>query len=152
MLGLGRLPGVPLPPLGKLAHAKASPKVKPINASGVQGANVVSARSRAAATSSLRAQARLGKGRSAGTGSAGRSPFKAPIVPLAPQPAPLPKHTGWARRGSAAPPGQIRRAQPPPPPGKQQAPGQLKKTATTPLPPPPPPPVPPGQQKPPKKA
>jgi hypothetical protein len=145
MLGLGRLPGVPLPPLGKLDRAKASPKVEPTNASIVQNANVVSARSRAAATSSLRVQARLRRGTSPSTGSAQRSATSAPTAPAAPQPAPLPKQTGWARRGSAAPPGQTRRAQPLA--GQQQAPGQIKKTTTVPV----PPPVPPGQLKPPKK-
>lgn len=148
MLGFGRLPGVPLPPLGKLDRPKASPKVEPANAPIVRDGKVVPAR---LATSPVKAPARSGRGRSAGTGSA-RSGAKARTVAAAPAPLPRPKQTGWAHRGSAVPPGQARRPQTPP--GQQRVqgvnPGQVKKAATTP--PPPPPPVAHGQQKPPKKA
>ncbi|MGH3080636.1 MAG: hypothetical protein ACRDNH_05800 [Gaiellaceae bacterium] len=160
MLGFGRLPGVSQP-LG--AQAK-----RPEGVSGSHAPTAASASSRVSqgtaagiaitrraspyhAVVAQKAQSRTRRGAKTGpAGSRGASPEPPAASQAAPPasvtPAPATPHTGWARRGATAPPGQTTRIEAQP--TKPQPPGQTRRQDTTTVPATPvTPPAPPGQQK-----
>jgi hypothetical protein len=160
MLGFGRLPGVSLP-LG--AQAKSPEGVSrsrvPTAASAssrvARRARVRIAITRRASTNHTlvaeKAQSRTRRGAKARpAGSRSASPELPAASHAAPPtsvtPAPAAPHTGWARRGATAPPGQTTRIEAQP--TKSQPPGQTRRQDTTTVPATPvTPPAPPGQQK-----
>jgi len=157
MLGFGSLPGVSLV---NRSHndSPADPSRVPVgNEDVVRGLSSAKNGSSAADPSS-KAAARVAPAsvakRSSGSARArARAVAKPPAAtPVSPVNA-AQRTRGWARKGSAAPPGQVRKAAPPPPPATSKGlhrgqavtppastapPGQAKKPVE-PLPPPPPP-------------
>jgi hypothetical protein len=159
MLGFGSLPGVAVVKqrIDEIAGGSDAQRTDRRDvSSSVRASRSAQARRIAAAERSglLRSQARA-RTRPAASRPASRPPTQATVPPSAAQTPvnPAARQRGWARKGSAAPPGQTRKATPPPPPGTRGRgrgqtppttpppvpPGQAKK-AEKPLPPPPPPP------------
>jgi hypothetical protein len=160
MLGFGRLPGVSLP-LG--AQAKSPEGVSGSHApTAASASSRVSQRApagiaitrRASTNHTLvaeKAQSRTRRGAKAGpagprSASPGLPAASQAAPPASVTPAPATPHTGWARRGATAPPGQTTRIEAQP--TKTQPPGQTRRQDTTTVPAMPvTPPAPPGQQK-----
>jgi hypothetical protein len=171
MLGVGRLPGLPLPsvvtrddgappardrttvhssvPVSPAAAVRDTPAVRPATP---EAANASAARQRAqtrrASTTSVRPSTRA-----RGVPDAG-PPAQVTETPVAAQPAPAPTPTpvqqGWGRRGYTTPPGQTQRTETPAPataPGQARQETQDPTTSPAPAPPPAAPVTPPGQQK-----
>jgi hypothetical protein len=159
MFGLGGLPGISL---GKQNNAGAAVQPEPKSLELSRVARSLEPRSSGSASSRQNQRARAARSRSARARARAARAVKPPVSipppvsnPAPPPPAQQPvnpggRQRGWARKGSEAPPGQVRRTQPPPPPppssrgqhrgqnettSKPPPPGQSKKT-----PPPPPPP------------
>jgi hypothetical protein len=159
MFGLGGLPGISLGHQNNAGAAGAQPESKPLQLSrvsrspesraSVAASSPQNQRARDARARRARARARLALPGSVRP-PVSNPPVSNPAPPAPQQPVnPVGRQRGWARKGSEAPPGQVRRTQPPPPPptsrgqhrgqtqttAKPPPPGQAKKT-----PPPPPPP------------
>ena len=161
MLGFGNLPGVSvvkeqIDGIGGGSGAQApdsepKDKVSPVVARSTSAEPHRVSASRAAPVLRARTTVRT---RSVGSRPAARPGRPAPAPPGAQTPVnPATRERGWSRRGSTAPPGQVRKTVTPPPPGERGQrrgqdptapppvpPGQAKKALEPPPPPPPPPP------------
>ena len=152
MFGLGGLPGISLGKDGGAGSDAAkqdhdAAQVAPVARAFDHRASV--AAPLAQRQSTLVSRSRNTRARARISRPVLKQPFSNPAPPAPQQPVnPAGRQRGWARKGSEAPPGQVRRTQPPPPsssqgqhrgqtqrPVKPPPPGQSKKT-----PPPPPPP------------
>jgi hypothetical protein len=157
MLGFGSLPGVALVK-GAREHSRPAPApAVPAPAAGdraarrVLSADVSSIRSDRSGTAGVR---RSANGSTTRDSHAARRAAHASATTPAATPAPVnpaQRTRGWARKGYAAPRGQLRKAAPPPPPAPSRgrrvgqtntppavSPGQAKKALDPPPPPPPP--------------
>jgi len=145
MLGFGSLPGVSLvkrsSPPSPVAPAERVPAAAQKTARELLAAKAASAvvAPAQARNASVRARAQ----RRAAAKKASAAAATAPAPPPAPAAVnPAQRTKGWARRGSQAPPGQVRKAAPPPPPPATSRGRHVGQT-----PPATPPPAPPGQVK-----
>jgi len=146
MIGFGSLPGLslvkrsnppsPVAPVERVPAA-ANDTARELLAAKEAAAAVRSAASVRTAATRARAQRRAAARKARGASVTAPAP---PAPAAAVNPAQRTK--GWARRGSQAPPGQIRKTAPPPPP-----PATSKGRRVGQTPPATPPPVPPGQAK-----
>jgi hypothetical protein len=160
MFGLGDLPGISLGKNDNPGAREAQPERNPVKLAPL--ARSLEAGASVAARSLQSQRARGSRTRSAKNSARSAGAVKPPVSipppvsnPAPPPPAQQPvnpggRERGWARKGSQAPPGQVRRTQPAPPPppsSRGQHRGQYQTTTKPPppsqakkTPPPPPPP------------
>jgi hypothetical protein len=159
MLGFGSLPGVALVKGARKDSRPAQAPAAPAPAAGdraagrLLSADMSSIRSDRSGTAGVRRSANGSSTRHSAR-TARRASHAPATTPAATTPAPVnpaQRTRGWARKGYAAPRGQLRKAAPPPPPASSGgrrvgqtntppavSPGQAKKALDPPPPPPPP--------------